>query len=164
MRLLERLSRLIERLSLVGGWLAAAAVLAILGLVTVEVVLRTMFGFSTQISDEFSGYLNVGAIYFGLAYALKEGAFVRVEPVYKALRGPAGVAARWAIVSASLAYMAVTTVYFFRYAVSNFHAGIASTSFSQTPLWIPQAAIVIGSTLLVLQLAAFLLRGARDVP
>lgn len=164
MTLLERLSRLIERLSLLGGWLSAAAVLGILGLVTLEVVLRTLFGFSTQISDEYSGYLNVAAIYFGLAYALKEGAFVRVEPVYQALKGPAGVAVRWLIVSASLAYMAVTTVYFIRYTASNFHSGLASTSFSQTPLWIPQAAISIGSILLVLQLAAYLLRGARDVP
>lgn len=164
MMLLERLSRLIERLSLVGGWIAAAAVLGILLLVTLEVVLRTLFGYSTQISDEFSGYLNVAAIYFGLAYALKEGAFVRVEPVYKALRGPAAIAVRWLIVSASLAYMAVTTWYFVRFVASNFHSGIASTSFSQTPLWIPQAFIAAGSALLVLQLAAFLLRGARDVP
>jgi TRAP-type transport system small permease protein len=164
MILLDRLSRLIERLSLVGGWLAAAAVLGILLLVAAEIALRTLFGVSTQVSDEFSGYLNVAAIYFGLAYALKQGAFVRVEPVYRALRGPAAIAVRWLIVTASLAYIAATAFYFFRYTASNFQAGIASTSFSQTPLWIPQAAIVAGSTLLALQLAAFLLRGARDVP
>ena len=164
MGLLDRLSRLIEGLSLAGGWLAAAAILGILALVTLEVVLRTIFGFSTQVSDEFSGYLNVAAIYFGLAYALKEGAFVRVEPVYKALRGPAAIAVRWVIVVASLAYMAVTAWYFLHYAIGNFRSGVVSTNFSQTPLWIPQAFIVLGSALLVLQLAAYLLRGGRDVP
>ena len=164
MILLDRLSRLIERLSQVGGWLAAAAVLGILALVTFEVVARSLFGFSTQVADEFSGYLNVAAIYFGLAYALKEGAYVRVEPVYRLFRGPWGVAVRWLIVSASLVYMLVTTVYFVRYTASNFQSGIVSTSFSETPLWIPQVAIVVGSALLVLQLAAYLLSGARDVP
>lgn len=164
MPVLERLSRLIERLSLFGGWLAGAAVLGILGLVTLEVVLRSLFGLSTQVADEFSGYLNVAAIYCGLAYALKEGAFVRVEPVYRLFRGRAGLAVRWFIVSASLAYVAVTGVHFFHYVVSNYRAGVLSTSFSQTPLWLPQCAVVFGSALLALQLAAYLLRGARDVP
>ena len=164
MILLNRLSRLIERLSQVGGWIAAAAVLGILALVAFEIVARSVFGFSTQVSDEFSGYLNVAAIYFGLAYALKEGAYVRVEPVYRMFKGAWAIAVRWLIVAASLAYMAVTTVYFFDYTVSNFQAGIVSTSYSQAPLWIPQIAIVVGSALLVLQLAAYLLRGARDVP
>jgi TRAP-type C4-dicarboxylate transport system permease small subunit len=164
MSLLNRLSQFIERLSQIGGWIAAAAVLGILGLVGFEIVARSFLGFSTQVSDEFSGYLNVAAIYFGLAYALKEGAYVRVEPVYRLFRGPWAIAVRWLIVVASLAYMAVTTVYFFHYTVSNFRDGIVSTSFSQAPLWIPQTAIVIGSALLVLQLAAYLLRGGRDVP
>jgi TRAP-type C4-dicarboxylate transport system permease small subunit len=164
MTLLHRLSRLIERLSQIGGWIAAVAVLGILGLVSFEIVSRSLFGYSTQVSDEFSGYLNVAVIYFGLAYALKEGAYVRVEPVYRMFRGPWAIAVRWLIVLASLAYMLVTTVFFFDYTVTNFEEGIASTSFSQTPLWIPQVAIVVGSALLVLQLAAYLLRGGRDVP
>lgn len=164
MSLLARLCRLIDGLSLLGGWLAAAAVLGILGLVAFEIALRGLFGVSTQVADEYSGYLNVAVIYLGLAYALKSGAFVRVEPVYRRLRGVWAVAARWSIVVASLAYVAVTGVYFFWYTVSNLQAGIVSTSFSQTPLWLPQAAIVAGSALLALQLAAYLLRGARDVP
>lgn len=164
MTLLDRIASAIERLSLLGGWLSGAAMLGILGLVALEIVLRGVFGVSTQVSDEFSGYLNVAVIYFGLAYALKEGAFVRVEPVYRLFTGAWGLAVRWLIVLASLAYMAVTTVYFWRYLASNWAAGIASTSFSQTPIWIPQVAIVIGSALLTLQLIAFLLRGGRDVP
>ena len=164
MNVLVRLSRLIEWLSQLGGWLAAVAVLGILGLVALEIVLRSVFGFSTQVADEFSGYLNVAAIYFGLAYALKEGAFVRLEPVYRLCTGLWGLAVRWLIVCASLAYMLVITVFFFRYAASNFAAGTTSVSFSQTPLWIPQSAIFAGSAMLVLQLAAYLLRGARDVP
>lgn len=164
MRVLDRLSRLIERLSRLGGWLAAAAVLGILGLVALEVALRGVFGFSTQVADEFSGYLNVAVIYLGLAYALESGAFVRVEPVYQRLRGRWALAARWFIVLASLAYVAVTGAYFCGYVISNFQAGIVSTSFSQTPLWLPQTAIVAGSALLALQLAAFALRGVRDVP
>ena len=162
--MLERLAAAIDRLSTLGGWLAAAAIAGILALVTLEIALRTFVGISTQISDEVCGYLNVAAIYFGLAMSLKDGSYVRVEPIYERLTGRAGLAVRWVIVLASLAYMVVAIVIMWRYIGYNFRIGIASTSFSRTPLWIPQVPILIGSVLLVLQLAAFLLRGGRKIP
>jgi len=161
---LERLASAIERLSTFGGWLAAGAIAGILVLVTVEMALRAVLGVSTQVSDEMCGYLNVSAIFFGLAMALRDGAYVRVELIYNRLTGTAAQAVRWLIVLASLAYMLVAIVIMWRYVGYNFRTGIASTSFSQTPLWIPQVPILVGSTLLVLQLAAFLLRGGRKVP
>ncbi|MGE0222155.1 MAG: TRAP transporter small permease subunit [Acetobacteraceae bacterium] len=161
---LERVADGIERLSRIGGWIAAAAVFGILVLVAVEIILRSVFGLSTQISDEMSGYLNVAIIYFGLALALKDGTYVRVEPLFNRLKGRAGLVVRWFIVAVSLVYMVVATWMMARYAAYSFRAGLASTSYSETPLWIPQAVVVVGSALLVLQLVAFLLRGGRTVP
>ena len=154
----------IEWASLAARRLAAAAVLAILLLVATEVTLRGAFGASTQIADEVGGYLNAAVVYLGIAYALRAGAFVRVEPVYRRLTGRWGTAVRWLIVLASLAYMVVTTGYMIRFVWSNYAIGIVSTSISETPIWLPQLPVLLGSVLFVLQLAAFLLRNCRDMP
>lgn len=161
---LERMAGGIDRLGRIGGWIAAAAVFAILVLVGVEIALRGLFQISTQISDEISGYLNVAVIYFGLAVALKDGTYVRVEPIYNRLKGGWAIAVRWFIVLASLLYMIIATWVMVKYVAYSYRAGLVSTSYSETPLWIPQVFVVIGSVLLVLQLAGFLLRGCRDVP
>jgi len=162
--MLERIADQIERLSRLGDWVATIAVIGILALVTVEMVSRGLFGISTQISDEFCGYLNVAVIFFGLAWSLKNGAHVRVDLIHDRLQGAAKTAVRWIVVLTSLAYMAVATVVLIKYLIYSFQAGLVSTSYSETPLWIPQTIIVLGSILVVLQLAAFLLRGCRTVP
>ena len=161
---LERLADLLDRLGVWGGWIAAVAVFGILTLVTVEMLLRGVFGYSTQISDEMSGYLNVAVVYFGLAMALRGGTYVRVEPIFNRFTGAAALAVRWFIVLVSLAFMWVTTRVMFDYLSYSYEADIRATSYSESPLWIPQTFVVIGSVLLMLQLVAFLLRGGRTVP
>jgi len=158
------LADLLDRLGVWGGWIAAVAVFGILVLVSMEMFLRAVFGYSTQMSDEMSGYLNVAVIYFGLAMALREGTYVRVEPVFNRFTGWAGLAVRWFIVLVSLVFMWVTTGVMFGYLSYSYEADIRATSYSESPLWIPQTFIVIGSVLLMLQLVAFLLRGGRTVP
>jgi len=162
--MLERIADGIDRAGKIGGWIGAAAVFAILVLVTVEMALRGLLGISTQISDEMSGYLNVAAVYFGLAMALRDGTYVRVEPIFNALKGWAALAVRWIIVLVSVAYVVVTTKVMLGYITYSYEANILSTSYSETPLWIPQTFIVAGSALLLLQLIGFMLRGCRTVP
>lgn len=161
---LDRMANGIEWLGRMCGWIAAAAVFGILALVGIEIALRGLFRLSTQISDEVSGYLNVAVIYFGLAVALKEGAFVRVEPIFNRLKGRSALIVRWFIVLTSLLYMVIATWVTIKYVAYTYRAGLVSTSYSETPLWIPQTFIIVGSVLLVLQLAAFLLRGCRNIP
>jgi TRAP-type C4-dicarboxylate transport system permease small subunit len=163
-KLLEHIARGIERLSTVAGSIAAAAVAAIVILVTVEILARSLLGKSTQISDEVCGYLNVTVLFLGMAMSLRDGANVRVELLYQRLKGTPALAVRWLIVIASLIYMAIATAVLARYLSYSFNRGLVSTTIAQTPLWIPQTIMVAGSMLLVLQLAAFLLRGGRTVP
>jgi len=161
---LERVADLFDWLGLWGGRIAAVAVFGILALVSMEMFLRSVFGYSTQMSDEMSGYLNVGVIYFGLAMALRDGTYVRVEPIFNRFKGWLAVLVRWFIVLVSLVFMWVTTRVMFDYLSYSYEADIRATSYSESPLWIPQTFIVIGSVLLMLQLVAFLLRGGRSVP
>ena len=161
---MRQLASMVSHLSDAGGWLSGAAIVLIMLLVCAEVALRNLFGTSTMVADEMSGYLNVAAVFLGLAYTLKDGGFIRVEIIYQALAGRAKAAAQWAILIASLAYAAVLLVFMWRYVEYSFSAGIVSTDVSQTPLWIPQSLIVVGALLLVLQLLAYCATRARDLP
>ncbi len=161
---MERLARFIDRLSAVGGWIAAAAVAAIVVLVTIEIVARSLFGKSTQITDEICGYLNVTVLFLGMAMSLRDGANVRVEIFYERLQGKAALLIRWLIVLVSLTYMAIATAILLRYVGYSYSRGLVSTTIAQTPLWLPQGIMIVGSMLLALQFAAFLLRGGRTVP
>ena len=117
----------IERLAAIGAWIASAALVGIVVLVTFETLARSVFGFSTQISDEMCGYLSVAVVFLGMAKSLQDGAHVRVEPLYERFKGTAALAVRWLIVLVSIAYCRATTV-LAKYLSYSFARGIVSTS------------------------------------
>lgn len=163
-RIIDGYVRVVRLLTLAGAALSVTAVLLILSLVCVEVFLRTFLGTSTLIADEMSGYLNVAVIYLGLAYTLDDGGFVRVDAVYRRLTGATGALARWIIGLVSFAYIGVLLYFMVKYVAYSYHGGLRSAELSETPLYLPQSLIVIGSALLLLQLLAYLLKRVRDLP
>ena len=70
---MERLLRGIDTCSKFGAYLSSLAMLSIVGLILVEIVLRTLFHTSTLISDEYSGYMMVATIMMGLSYTFAQG-------------------------------------------------------------------------------------------
>ncbi len=156
--------RVVTGLATLGGALAAVALLAILALVGTEVVLRELFDRSTLVADEMSAYLNVALVYLGLAYTLREGGFIRVEPVYDRIAHRAGGLVNWIVLLVSLVYLAVVIWYMVRHARHSFDADIRSLFVSQTPLFWPQMLIPIGSAILALQLVALALRRVPKLP
>lgn len=163
-RVINRFVHMVDALSVAGGYIAGIATVLILLLVCVEVAMRGIVGVSTEVSDEYSGYLNVAVIYFGLSYTLREGGFIRVDIVYQRFRGWFGTLARMLILSVSLGYVLVILYYMVGYVQYNQAVGTRAFSVMETPVWIPQVLVLLGSAILALQLAAFLLKGARDVP
>jgi TRAP-type C4-dicarboxylate transport system permease small subunit len=163
-RIIDGYVRVVGVLTTAGAVVSGAAILAILALVCVEVFLRGFVGTSTLVADEMSGYLNVAVIYFGLAYTLHHGGFVRVDVVYSKLTGSLGQAARWTVALVSFAYVAVLLYYMFKYVAYSYNGHLTSAELSETPLWIPQSLILVGSTLLLLQLSAYIVKRVRDLP
>ena len=162
--MLNLLIRGIAKLADIGGWIAAVAALLILVLVCAEVALRAVAGRSTMIADEVGGYLNVALVYLGLAYTLKEGGFIRVELVYQKLTGTARLLANWTILLVSLGFVVLTLIAFARNVLYVYEQGVRSTDFTETPLFVPQSLILLGFALLALQLFAFALDRARNLP
>ncbi|CAN5830542.1 hypothetical protein BH24DEI2_BH24DEI2_29100 [soil metagenome] len=62
---------LTKRVVVFGGWLAGVLLVATTALITSEIVLRTFFGRSTQVAEEYSGYFLAAMIYLGAAYTLQ---------------------------------------------------------------------------------------------
>lgn len=155
--------RLVDRLVQAGGYLAGLSTVLILLLVCVEVVAR-MFNHSTMVADELAGYLNVGIIFFGLAYTVREGGFIRIELLYDRLRGVWLAIARWFIVATSLLFMLTLTFFIALHVQYAYVRDTRAISVLNTPEYIPMTIMVIGCGLLVLQLLAFLFDRVRKIP
>lgn len=157
------LARLIHRLVQAGGYLAGLCTVLILALVCVEVVAR-MFNHSTMVADELAGYLNVGIVFFGLAYTVREGGFIRIELVYDRLRAGWLRAARWLIVGTSLLFTLTLTFFMALHVQYAFQKDTRAISVLATPEYIPMAFTVVGCVLLALQLVSYLLDRVRRIP
>lgn len=156
--------RAVDRLSGLFGALAAAAIVGILVLVCVEIAMRNILGRSTMISDEVAGYLNAAAVFLGLGYTLREGAFIRVDSLYAKLRGRVLMAARWAFTLVTMVSLLVLLNYVGKHLVYLYTNNVRSDSLSQTPLYIPASVVALGLLVLVLQLGTYILKRVRDVP
>ncbi len=144
--------------------LAGIALLLIFALEMVEIILRNLFGRSTMFADEMCGYLNVGVVFLGLAYTLARGGFIRVEMVYRHLKGAAKRAADWYAVIVSLAFASTLLYQMVKYTIYSFVNDVRSPEVTATPQYIPQLLVVIGVSVLVVQLLVFAARRCRGLP
>ncbi len=76
---MRRLEWIVDRLVMAFGYIAGAAVLAMVLLVTVDVLFRFLFGGSTRMAVEFSAYLLVVIVFFGLAYTQREKGHISID-------------------------------------------------------------------------------------
>ena len=140
------------------GWLAAAAVLAIMGISAFDIVARYIFNAPTSWAIEVSGYLLVAATFLGAAYAEKKGAHINVDILVNNLSAKpraflTGLAA-WLGVTFS-AFAAWQSALF---AYADYRNGTRFWGLLETLQWIPQVPIVIG----LVALTAAILKGRRN--
>jgi TRAP-type C4-dicarboxylate transport system permease small subunit len=146
------------------GLLAACAtLLAMMMMIGSEVVLRSAFGFSLQIVDEYSGYMVVAVFFFGVAFSLRERALLRVEFLFNLLRH------RWKIVVSltfdlvALLFSVVITYELVRYTTATWQRAVFAPTPAMTPLYIPQLVMPIGMTLVCLVLLANIAAGINEL-
>ena len=140
---------LLERTSL---WLSAFCLIGMTVLMLLEVVLRGVFNSTTEHSDELVGYLLVGVSFFSLALCQGTHAFHRVEMVQMRL-GPRGQAVSALVFNLlSFTYIAITDWYFLQFVMSSYRREAMASTALGTPLWIPEMAMVLGATMLLIVL------------
>ncbi|GED21758.1 TRAP transporter small permease [Halomonas halmophila] len=153
----HRLGQLASGLARVGAWLGMLLIIYMLGHILLEIGMR-LFGRSTFVLDEFIGYSVAAMTFLSLPYALEQGGLIRVSLVLE--RFPEHL--RWPFeLFASVSTLLVFgwLAHFWTIAVQrSFARGIVSQTLAETPLWIPQGAVLVGLYLLCLILVARTLR------
>src|SRR5882724_8118729 len=151
---------LIERISL---WTSAFCMVGMVLLILAEVLLRGVFNSTTEHSDELVGYLLVGLTFLSLALCQSRGAFHRVEMVQMRL-GPRGKAVSALVFDLlSFAYIALTDWYFLQFVMSSYRREAVAPTVLATPLWIPETAMVVGATLLLIVLGRAIVRDVKEL-
>lgn len=129
--------------------LSVLIVVAMMALIAADVFSRSVLGVSLLIADEVSGYLLVALSFFGVAYSLRTGALLRVEFILFSLPPRLKAALGVLYDTLSLGVMLILTYYLYRVTLSSFDREMVTPTLLQTPVWIPQLAMPLGSFILV---------------
>jgi len=141
--------KFLDRLYDAAGYLAAFFMVGILLMVLASVVGR-LVGFNLRGSDAYAGYSMAAASFLALAHTLKRGEHIRVTLLMVRfggrLRRPLEIWSHLAgaVFCAALAWFSVRLVWQSR-AFNDVSQGTDAT-----PLWIPQVAMAVGATLLLI--------------
>jgi TRAP-type C4-dicarboxylate transport system permease small subunit len=156
--------RLLDFIYDAAAWLAALAMVGVLAMVLTSILGRLLH-FHLPGTDAYAGYAMAAAGFLALAHTLKKGDHIRVTLFIGRFTGQARHRIEvWALSAAVLlsglfAFFSVRLVW-----VSHAFNDM-STANDATPLWIPQLAMAIGTTILFIAFVdewVLQLRGLRD--
>ena len=150
----------IERISL---WLSAVCMVGMVLLILAEILLRGVFNSTTEHADELVGYFLIGLSFLSLALCQSRGAFHRVELVQARL-GPHGQAVSALVFDLlSFGYIALTDWYFLQFVMSSYRREAMASTVLGTPLWIPETAMIVGATMLLIVLGKAVVADVRKL-
>ena len=156
---------LVDRLTRAGAVMAAAVVVAMLGHILLEIVLRSVFNTSTYVLDEFVGYGVAASTFLGLGYTLKDGGLIRVSLVLARIRNRAmRQLVELLCIVACFSLFALIWTNFWNSIVRNWTRGAVSETVAEVPMWIPEGLLLLGLTIFLLQLLAYAIRVVKGQP
>ncbi|MEP3275429.1 MAG: TRAP transporter small permease [Stappiaceae bacterium] len=154
---MQKVRALLEFLYQISGVAAALCLIAILGLIVVQMLARWT-GEVFAGAPEYAGYAMAAASFLAFANALNRGSHIRVSILLNALRpGPKRILEIWCF--------GIGTIigwYFVWYAGKFTYWSWKFNDISQgqdvTPLWIPQSVMLFGATVLAIALTDHLIQ------
>src|SRR5215510_13428364 len=121
-----------------------AALVVMLVVIGTDIVTRTLFNFSFEISDELGGYMLVVITFISLPVCQINDSFHHVELVQSRL-SPLGRAVSHVIFDLlSFTFCVLLLWQLTRFELSSFRFGDRAPTYLATPLWIPQAVMALG--------------------
>jgi TRAP-type C4-dicarboxylate transport system permease small subunit len=146
----KRICSALDTMYVGGGVLAALFLIAILGLIVIQMLARWT-GQVFSGAPDYAGYCMAAASFLAFAYALNHGAHIRVSILLNALQENRG---RYWLEIWCFTLGAVSSSYLAWFAVKATRWSHKFNDISQgqdaTPLWIPQLGMSIGAVLLAL--------------
>lgn len=147
------IDRMLRGIALAAAIVAGIVLLVMTLLISVEVVQRSLLNRSFLFIDEYSGYMVLVVLAFGVPLALMDDALLRVDILIdRVKRGRR----RWLQVvydAASLVFSLIATYHFTLFAYGSYTHGIFAPTPMMTPLYLPQSIIAIGFIMLSVCLA-----------
>ena len=146
--------RFASGLAFVGMLCAGIILTSVFFLIITEIVLRSVFGSSTHIVEEFVGYGVAWATFLGLGYAFQRGTLVRVDfllqsskAIYKKLLEIVCVIGAL-VCTSTIQYSLIGQIH------RDYVRGYASGTVINIPAYIPKLFIVVGLSIFVITLIA----------
>jgi TRAP-type C4-dicarboxylate transport system permease small subunit len=137
----------IGRVARAASTMAGVAVLAIVVLITYDVLMRHFLNEPQLFVDEVASFLQILIIFGGLAYTFRTGGHVRVDLLTTRLSGRARAWLRAAGLALSLAFLVIVIWTTAQSALTAYRYGRVSTVMLY-PLWLPMLVIPLGLALL----------------
>jgi len=162
-RKMNKVRRIINILSKLGGYLAGWLVPVMIVLIIFEVFMRYVLHKPPMIADEFSALMLVMMAYLGAAYTYNEGGHVRITAFVNLLPISVSNWLRVTTLMISLAFLIGLTKGSYDYMAMSFKFHFSSPSWLNVPLQVPQMTLAIGFTLLSLVLAAKIVTALMDI-
>jgi TRAP-type C4-dicarboxylate transport system permease small subunit len=125
-----------------------AALIVMLVVIGVDILTRSLFNFSFEISDELGGYMLVVITFVSLPVCQISGSFHHVELVQSRLSPFARAVSRIIFDLLSLTFCALLLWQLTRFEISSFRFGDRAPTYLATPLWLPQIAMMLGAAAL----------------
>src|SRR5271169_1865712 len=125
-----------------------AALITMLIVIGVDILTRSLFNFSFEISDELGGYMLVVITFVSLPVCQISDSFHHVELVQSRL-SPFGRAVSHIIFDLlSLAFCVLLLWQLAQFEISSFRFGDRAPTYLATPLWMPQVVMMLGAAAL----------------
>jgi TRAP-type transport system small permease protein len=126
-----------------------AALVVMLGAIGIDIVTRSVFNFSFEISDELGGYMLVVITFVSLPVCQVNDSFHHVEFVQARLSTRARAISRVTFDLLSLAFCGILLWQLARFEISSWRLDDHAPTYLATPLWIPRLAMLVGAAALV---------------
>jgi len=155
--------RALDQLYDAAGYLAALFLAGTLAMVLLGIAGR-LLNFHVPGTDSYAGYCMAATGFLALAHTFKRGEHIRVSLVLEHVNASARRALERVALAVATLLAALFAYYSIRLAFQSWDFNDVSTGNDATPLWIPQLAMALGTTILMIALVDELvleLRGRR---
>lgn len=134
--------------AILARWAGQLMVLALIVMMGVEMLVRTVFGWSIQVSNELGGYALVAITFLTLASGQFHHAYHRVHFLEHRLSERGKAMLRLVFDLASTVVTLVLLLEMIRFEWITWQSGDVSATVLLTPLWIPRLSMPIGCAVL----------------
>lgn len=159
---MQSFKNLIDRLSLGGAYLSSLLIMVLVVLIMTEIIGRSFFDTSTMLADEYSGYLYLALVFFGLAYTLKEEGHIRISILSSRLKSTPKRYLDLSVGVITFLTMCYVIYYSLLVLLDVKQMEMVSENVSETPIWLTQIPIPIGIALFMLAIIGFMIKRRDD--